>query len=72
MTTISEDDKEVRKASTFNTAATESATLLQRLEQFSDWFKANKAIAVCIRYVKKLKNIAKIRDPKDQTEQNAR
>ena len=49
------DDKEVRKASSFKTFTTTkepSATLLQRLEYFSSWFRAKRAVAVCLRYRK--------------------
>lgn len=47
------DDKEVRKASTLTTYTTnqeQSATLLQRLEYFSSWFRAKRAVALCLRY----------------------
>ena len=49
------DDKEVRKApsyTTFTTTKDPSATLLQRLEYFSSWFRAKRAVAVCLRYRK--------------------
>ena len=43
------DDKEVRKASSLTTHTTneeQSATLLQRLEYFSSWFRTKRAVAV--------------------------
>lgn len=49
------DDKEVRKASSFTTCMTNKrqyGTLPQRLEYFSSWFKAKRAVAVCLRYRK--------------------
>ena len=49
------DDKEVRKASAFTTFTTTkepSASLLQCLEYFSSWFRAKRAVAVCLRYRK--------------------
>ena len=49
------DDKEVRKASSFTTYTTnkeQSETFLQRLEYFSSWFRAKRAVAVCLRYRK--------------------
>ena len=49
------DDKEVRKASSLATCTTneeQSATLLQRLEYFSSWFRTKRAVAVCLRYRK--------------------
>ena len=50
---LQSDDKEVRKASAFttNTAKKEKyATLPERLEYFSSWFRAKRAVAVCLRY----------------------
>ncbi|XP_067023705.1 uncharacterized protein [Acropora muricata] len=49
------DDKEVRKASSLTTHTTNKdqfATLLQRLEYFSSWFRTKRAVAVCLRYRK--------------------
>ena len=49
------DDKEVRKASTFTTCTTNKeqyATLLQRLGYLSSWFRAKRAVALCLRYRK--------------------
>ena len=49
------DDKEVRKASSFITFTTnkgQPTTLLQRLEYFSSWFRAKRAVAMCLRYRK--------------------
>ena len=49
---LSPDDKEVKKVSTFTTGAKEApASLLQRLEYFSDWFRAKRAVAACHRYL---------------------
>ena len=51
------DDKDVRKASAFttNTAKREKyATLPERLEYFSSWFRAKRAVAVCLRYRRSL------------------
>ena len=54
---LSSDDKEVRKASTLATVVKEEpATLLQRLEYFSDWFCAKKALALCIKYLRILRS----------------
>ena len=51
-----QDDKEVKKTTAFATGAKEKpATLLKRLEYFSDWFRAKRALALCKRYVQKLK-----------------
>lgn len=49
------DDKEVRKASSFITCMTNKeqfATLHQRLEYFSSWFRAKRSVAMCLRYRK--------------------
>ncbi|KAK3746502.1 hypothetical protein QZH41_001765 [Actinostola sp. cb2023] len=54
---LSTDDKEVKKTAAFTTAVKEQpATLPQRLEYFSDWFRAKRALAICIRYLQILKN----------------
>ena len=46
----------MKKTTAFATAAKEKpATLLKRLEYFSDWFRAKRALALCKRYVQKLK-----------------
>ena len=53
------DDKEVKKASSLATSVSnkeEPATLLQRLEGFSSWFRAKRAVAVCLRYLRILLN----------------
>ena len=53
------DDKEVKKASSLATSVSnkeEPATLLQRLESFSSWFRAKRAVAVCLRYLRILLN----------------
>ena len=52
MIKLAPDDKEVKKVSIFATAVKEEPiSLLQRLEYFSDWFRAKRAIAVCRRYL---------------------
>ncbi|KAK3730332.1 hypothetical protein QZH41_006955 [Actinostola sp. cb2023] len=57
------NDPEVKKAVVMATASSSSEeeedALLVRLEYFSDWHRAKRAIALCIRYVQKLKEIVK-------------
>ncbi|KAK3704915.1 hypothetical protein QZH41_005387 [Actinostola sp. cb2023] len=55
---ISEDDPDVKKsvAMATSTEGEERASLERRLEYFSDWYRAKRAIALCIRYVKLLKD----------------
>ena len=49
---LAHDDKEVKKVSVLMTAVKEEPiSLLQRLEYFSDWFRAKRAMAVCRRYL---------------------
>ena len=49
---LAPDDKEVKKVSVLMTAVKEEPiSLLQRLEYFSDWFRAKRAMAVCRRYL---------------------
>ena len=52
---LSSDDKEVKESSALSTTAKAKerlASILQRLQYFSDWFCAKRAIANCIRYIK--------------------
>ncbi len=53
---ISDDDPEVKKVKSLVTQRidAESPTILQRLEYFSDWHRAKRAIAVCLRLRKRL------------------
>ncbi|KAK3754031.1 hypothetical protein QZH41_020297 [Actinostola sp. cb2023] len=55
---ISEDDPDVKKsvAMATSTEGEERASLERRLEYFSDWYRAKRAIALCLRYVKLLKD----------------
>ncbi|KAK3737868.1 hypothetical protein QZH41_019749, partial [Actinostola sp. cb2023] len=55
---ISEDDPDVKKsvAMATSTEGEERASLERRLEYFSDWYRVKRAIALCIRYVKLLKD----------------
>ena len=63
---LSPDDKEVKKVSTFTTGAKEPpASLLKRLEYFSEWFRAKRAVAACQRYLHVLQD--KVRAKKEQT-----
>lgn len=43
-------DKEVRKTSTFVATVAATPSLLQRLECFSNWHRAKRALAVCLRH----------------------
>jgi len=50
---LNPDDKEVKKASTLATSVTNKEqlpNLLKRLQYFSSWFRAKRAVAVCLRY----------------------
>ena len=61
---IDQQDPEVKRAATLATttvSTTEYATLLDRLERFSTWFTAKRAVANCLRYVRKLKEICRRR-----------
>ena len=54
--TISEDDPEVKRSHVLVTETFEvkMATLLQRLKYFSDWFRAKRAIALCVKFMQYL------------------
>ena len=55
---VSEQDPEVKRGVTMATAASvPDVTLVDRIEYFSDWFRAKKSVALCIRYTRKLKRL---------------
>lgn len=52
----SEEDPEVKRVVTMATAVSApEVTLVDRIEYFSSWFRAKKSVALCIRYIRKLK-----------------
>lgn len=54
---LSPEDKEVKKTSTFSTTVKESFNPLgRRLEYFSDWFRAKRAVANCLKYLRILRH----------------
>lgn len=68
---LSLDDKEVKKVSVFTIGAKEApASLLQRLDYFSDWFRAKRAVAVCRRYLHVL--LERVRTRKGNQLQNVK
>ncbi|KAK3728019.1 hypothetical protein QZH41_000113 [Actinostola sp. cb2023] len=54
-TSISPEDPEVRKVTVLASTTRELPTLLERLKYFSDWHRAKNAVALCLRYLEKLK-----------------
>jgi len=56
---LQEEDPEVKKSVTMATISTEQqpkfATLEERLKYFSDWFRAKRAVALCLRYIQCLR-----------------
>ncbi|XP_043229908.1 uncharacterized protein LOC122385596 [Amphibalanus amphitrite] len=62
---VDERDPEVKKAASLMTKSSTPAavypTLLERLERFSSWFTAKKAVANCLRYMRKLQEASKKR-----------
>ncbi|KAL9976995.1 hypothetical protein ACROYT_G014350 [Oculina patagonica] len=55
---VSEQDPEVKKGVCMATATSvPEVTLVDRIEYFSDWFRAKKSVALCIRYIRKLKRL---------------
>lgn len=56
---VSEQDPEVKRGVTMATAA--SVPDADRIEYFSDWFRAKKSVALCIRYIRKLKRLVEER-----------
>ena len=52
---ISEDDPEVKKISSFAIRTKSFASLLDRLQSFSDWHQAKRAVALCLRLQRRFK-----------------
>ena len=53
---VSLDDPEVKRAiSVATTSDVSCSSIVERIKRFSSWYKARRAIALCILYVKKLK-----------------
>ena len=54
-----EDDPEVKKSAVLVTATTSASphyfTLDERIERFSNWYRAKRAVATCFKYIAKLK-----------------
>ena len=55
------DDPEVKKSITMATSLVDQrkATLKERVERFSDWYRAQGAVALCSKYIQKLKKLNK-------------
>ncbi|XP_042857471.1 uncharacterized protein LOC122243811 [Penaeus japonicus] len=56
---LKENDPEVKNVSSHKTQTKESNVILPRLEYFSDWHRAKKAIALCLRLQHKFKKLVK-------------
>ncbi|XP_038053892.1 uncharacterized protein LOC119726309 [Patiria miniata] len=54
----SSNDPEVKKASAFNvhTEASNYPSMLERFQSYSNWFRLKRAVALCQRYMKKLRD----------------
>ena len=52
---LSPDDPEVRKVTALATKSIERPTLLDSIEYFSDWYRAKRAIAVCLLFIQRMK-----------------
>ena len=55
---VQPDDPDVKRSVVMATKATETGypDIAGRIERFSDWFRAKRAVAICIKYVRRLKN----------------
>ena len=64
---VQPDDPEVKRSAVMATRATETRypDIAARIERFSDWFRAKRAVAICIKYVKRLKN--RVNKSKEET-----
>ena len=52
---INENDPEVKKLVCHSVSAQQPLDILERLEYFSDWFKAKRAVAVCLKLLNNFK-----------------
>lgn len=55
--TLRDDDPEVKKSVAMATLSSDPGkpTLEERVERFSDWYRAQRAVALCMKYIKKLR-----------------
>ncbi|XP_047473555.1 uncharacterized protein LOC125028204 [Penaeus chinensis] len=65
---VQENDPEVKNISSYKTQTKESTSILPRLEYFSDWHRAKKAVALCLRLQCKFKNPGRATVNKELTE----
>ena len=63
LTELSPYDQELKKASSFDTSSKELSGLLPRLDYFSNWFRAKRALTICVRYLRIL--LDRVRAGKD-------
>ena len=56
-----EDDLEVKKVVLATEALPSWPTVEERMEYFPDWYRARKAVALCLRYLQKLKSMVETR-----------
>ena len=67
---ISDSDPEVRRVSSFATKTNPFASFLERLQYFSDWHQAKRAVALCLRLQRRFKKNAVNRSPLKKTTNN--
>ncbi|XP_047502961.1 uncharacterized protein LOC125048341 [Penaeus chinensis] len=65
---VQENDPEVKKISSYKTQTKESTSILPRLAYFSDWHRAKKAVALCLRLQCRFKNPGRATVNKELTE----
>lgn len=57
---LSDDDPDIKKSVTMTSSSEESkSTLIERVKRFSGWYRAQQAVALCMKYMNKLKACAK-------------
>ena len=62
---LSPDDPEIRKVTALTTKSIEHPTLLYCIEYFSDWYRAKRAIAVCLLFIQRMK--LRVKNDKDNS-----
>ncbi|XP_078352700.1 uncharacterized protein LOC144637505 [Oculina patagonica] len=64
---LSLEDPEVRKITVMSSKSSERPVLLQRIEYFSDWHRAKRAIAFCLLFIQRMKESRRIhKEGKDE------
>ena len=67
---VDQDSPEVKNVKVNTTIVKESSDILERLGRFSSWQKAKMAVALCLRYKRKLREKVKLKSKGKETSTN--